>query len=127
MKIDVEGAELGLLKGAQALLASASPPLLLLELYAPWQLAFGVRPWDVLGLLSGHGYRFLFVCPEGLVEHAPSAAEPFPAAYERGYNVIAWQAALHADRIGRLAGLRAGGPVRPLPMDPAPMPNRVPE
>lgn len=125
-KIDVEGAELFVLRGASALLAGGAGPLMLIELFAPWQHAFGYRPWDVLSLLADFGYRVLFACPEGLVEHSPSADAPFPPQYERGYNVVAYHPLRHAARIEALAGLYVGGAANVLPTPPAPMPNRVP-
>ena len=63
MKIDVEGAELLVLRGATRLFADRHRPLMLIELFAPWEQAFGYGPWDVLSLLSSLGYEFLFACP----------------------------------------------------------------
>lgn len=122
-KIDVEGAELFVLRGASALLAGPLPPLMLIELYAPWQRAFHYRPWDVLSLLGGRGYAFLFACPDGLVPHEPSAERPFPPGYEHGYNLLAYVPTRHADRVAALKALHRGGSARVLPMQPAPRPN----
>ena len=124
MKIDVEGAELLVLKGGAATFGDGMRPLLFMELFAPWQRPFGYGPWDVLSLLAGYGYRFLFMCPEGLIEHQPREAMPFPPEYAQGYNVLAFTSA-HAGRISALAGMRPGGGTALLPMKPPPVPNAV--
>jgi FkbM family methyltransferase len=124
MKIDVEGAELLVLKGGAASFADGMRPLLFMELFAPWQRPFGYEPWDVLSLLAGYGYRFLFACPEGLIEYQPTQAAPCPPEYAQGYNLLAFTAA-HAERIAALDGLRPGGGTALMPMQPAPVPNEV--
>jgi len=125
VKIDIEGAEGLLLAGAAGLLGAAKPPMLLMELFAPWQRAFGYGPWDVLSVLRHAGYEFLFACPQGLVPHAPTAAEPMPAAFVDGYNVIAYRPDLHAARAQRLETFHASRRPQLLPMGPPPQPNRV--
>jgi FkbM family methyltransferase len=125
LKIDVEGAERFVLEGARGFFASGARPLMLIELYAPWQRAFGYGPWVVLEPLLALGYRVEFVCPEGLVAHGPTAEQPFPPAYERGYNVLVHHPAQHTARMARVAALRAGAGAAVLPMPPAPQPNRI--
>lgn len=125
LKIDVEGAELLVLRGAAGLFAAGHRPLLLVEVFAPWEEAFGYQPWGPFAWLLARGYRFLFACPAGLVEHRPTEAEPFPPGYEWGYNVVAYCPAAHAGRVERLRPLRAGPRARVLPMAPPPRPNRV--
>jgi hypothetical protein len=95
---------------------------MLVELFAPWQRAFGYHPREVLRLLIDLGYCFLFACPEGLIEHQPTQDAPFPAEYERGYNVIAFHPTPHSDRIGNLDRLRRGGsgPIMDMPAPPVP-------
>jgi len=117
IKIDVEGAELLVLRGAETMFREGHRPLLLLELFGPWEQAFGYVPWDVLSLLMNHGYRFLFLCPQGLVEHVPTAEMPLPPEYEGSNNVLAYCAEVHAHRIEAAAGLRAGGATRRMPMN----------
>lgn len=56
MKVDVEGAELMVLKGGMNTLG-AHKPLLFLELLRKWSKPFGYHPNDVLNLLAGLGYR----------------------------------------------------------------------
>jgi FkbM family methyltransferase len=124
IKIDVEGAELLVLRGGSDAFSRGFRPLMLIELFAPWQHAFGYGPWDVLGFLTDLGYRFFFACPEGLVGHVPSPSQPFPVQYERGYNVVAYLPEEHARRVERLDRLTIGaGGI--LPMPPPPVANKI--
>ena len=125
VKIDVEGAELLVLKGATGMLSRRRPPLMYIEIFAPWERAFGYSPWEVLGLLARDKYEFLYVCPRGVVAHSPTEASPFPPEYEQGYNVIAHIPALHADRIRSLDRLRYDAARRPYKMEAPIVPNRI--
>jgi FkbM family methyltransferase len=125
MKIDVEGAELFVLRGGNEMFARGARPLMLIEVFAPWERAFGYRPWEPLSWLLQRDYHLLFVCPNGLVEHTPTELNPFPPEYEQGYNVVAFVPEIHSERIATLIRLRAGGGGKLLPMDPTSGPNRV--
>lgn len=107
-KVDVEGAELFVLRGASEHFAAGHRPLIVAEVYAPWERRFGYGPWDFLAQLAALGYRFLFLCPGGLVEHEPSGSTPFPPEFEHGYNVVAYIPGRHDRRVERLRGLRVG-------------------
>lgn len=125
IKIDVEGAELLALRGAGKLLKSPKPPLMLIEVFAPWERAFGYTPWAVFELLLAAGYRIVYVCPDGLRDFLPTAETPAPPEYEQGYNIIAYVPGKHDGRMASLRPLFAGrSAVRLLPMSPAPMPNK---
>lgn len=56
IKCDVEGAELMVLQGGQALL-SRDKPLLLLEMLRKWAKVYGYHPNDILEFLGSIGYR----------------------------------------------------------------------
>jgi FkbM family methyltransferase len=71
-KLDVEGAELFVLRGAAEHFAAGHRPLIVVEAYAPWQHRCGYGPWDLFSLLLDLGYRFRFLCPGGLIEYFPS-------------------------------------------------------
>ncbi len=121
MKVDVEGAELLVLRGAEGLFARGARPTMLLEVFAPWERAFGYGPWEVLELLQLRGYRFEFGCPDGLVSHIPSHDEPFPACFEWGYNVLAYHPSESAERLSGLDDLRKSV----LSMPPPPRANEI--
>jgi FkbM family methyltransferase len=124
IKIDVEGAELYVLRGATELLKRYRP-LMLIEVFSPWERAFGYGPWEVFTFLMGYGYEFLFACPEGLVAYTPSQTSPFPSQYIRGYNVVAFNANRHRDRVPSLYPLLIGAGTRILAMPPPPCPNSL--
>ncbi len=107
-KIDVEGAELFVLSGASEHFAAGNRPLILAEVYAPWEQRSGYGPWEFLSPLLRLGYRFLFLCRGGLIEHSPSESAPFPPEFEHGYNVVAYVPERHAERIRGLERLRFG-------------------
>jgi FkbM family methyltransferase len=123
MKIDVEGAELLVLQGGSAMFAAGHRPLMLIELFAPWERAFGYGPWQVLSLLAGYGYEFLFACPQGLIEYRPVPDAPCPREFAQGYNMLAYCSERHHARIAALGGLRVGGLTPRLHMTPPPVPN----
>jgi FkbM family methyltransferase len=123
VKIDVEGAELFVLQGATQLLADDRPPLLMMEVFAPWERALDYTPRDVLNLLGGFGYRFLFLCSIGLVAHEPTLDKAVPDEYVQGYNIIAYKEGVHEDRLTALRGL-APGTSGILPMIPPDCDNR---
>jgi FkbM family methyltransferase len=107
-KLDIEGAELFALRGAAEHFAAGHRPLMVAEVYAPWQQRCGYGPWEFFAPLLGLGYRFLFLCPGGLVEHLPSESAPFPPQFGDSYNVVAYVPERHAERIRNLARLRIG-------------------
>ena len=126
LKIDVEGAEDLVLRGSINLFESGARPLMLIELFAPWEKAFGYQPWQPLSRLLACGYEILFVCVEGIVEHRPTESQPFPAEYANGYNIIAFHPTHHKERISSLRHLFANNEERVrLVMPPAPCPNRI--
>jgi hypothetical protein len=53
-----------------------------------------------------------------LIDHKPTAAQPFPPEFKAGYNVVAYDRT-HTARIARLRALR-----QILPMQPPPIPNQ---
>jgi hypothetical protein len=82
--------------------------LIVAEVYAPWQQRSGYGSWEFFAPLLGLGYRFLFLCRGGLIEHLPSESAPFPPEFEDSYNVVAYIPEQHADRIRGLDRLRFG-------------------
>ena len=64
IKIDVEGAEGGVLEGAGDLL-SAQRPALVIEWHEPYLARFGTRPDTLLTLIARYGYQ-IFTIPGGV-------------------------------------------------------------
>ncbi len=58
LKLDVEGAELLVLRGASTLLGSPRPPMWIIEINRETAAAAGYRPEDLLCLLHSYGYTF---------------------------------------------------------------------
>jgi FkbM family methyltransferase len=85
IKIDVEGAELGVLRGAQTLLHHPDPPIWILEMNIETAKVFGYVPADLLRLLQENGnYRFYRVV-QGWGEVVPMKTT---TDYEHADNVI---------------------------------------
>jgi FkbM family methyltransferase len=66
IKIDVEGGELDVLRGASQTL-SRHLPLIYCEAYQKWQAAFGYRPADLIAFARSLGYVGARVFSEGVV------------------------------------------------------------
>jgi hypothetical protein len=107
-KTDGAGAELFVLRGASQHGAAGHRPLILTEVYAPWEERHGYGPWEFFALLLDCGYRFLFLCRGGLIEHFPLESTPFPPEFVHGCNVVAYVPGRHAERIAFLDRLRSG-------------------
>jgi FkbM family methyltransferase len=69
IKIDVEGAELGVLEGARGLLARAKPAIVF-EHVAQTGSLYGAEPGALWDLLDGLGYRIMSVMGEGPFERS---------------------------------------------------------
>jgi FkbM family methyltransferase len=71
IKIDVEGAEGGVLDGAAELLA-AERPAVVIEWHEPYLSRFGTRPESILALADRFGYQ-LFTIPAGVNVHGTAS------------------------------------------------------
>lgn len=92
MKVDIEGAELMMFRGARDLLARADAPLILYEGFGALTRGFGYHPVEILWFLESCGYS-LFVLnsnsgevselkPDYLYDSMVIAAKPAHAAFE---------------------------------------------
>ena len=123
VKIDVEGAECKVLAGGKSVFEHKNQPILFVELVGPWLRRFGNSLWDALGYLQSIGYKHLFMCPNGLIEHHATVERPIPDEFRMGYNVISVIPSRHPWALDKLAPYMADRkPVLP-PMDPPTVPN----
>ena len=103
VKVDVEGMEVEVLRGARRLLASSTPPLLVLEANVPCLAAAGTSYGELRLLLrEAGGYQLWALTPGGLHLEPPDASAP------GSLNVLAARRDLpaHARVLERLARVR---------------------
>ena len=67
VKIDVEGAELSVLRGMRTALTGRSPPILMLEFFPLWMKDFSYTVDDLFSFVTGLGYEFYFMGRDGLI------------------------------------------------------------
>jgi len=77
IKLDVEGAELSVLQGAQRLLESAPRPVVLAEVQDVRTQPWGYRSREIIRYLSSKGYKWFSLTTEGAVAPLDVRAEAF--------------------------------------------------
>jgi FkbM family methyltransferase len=83
MKMDVEGAESAVLKGAAKLLSGPNPPVIVLEYEESAQRRFGSSCAEMTSLLTAHGYRLERITDREVIPYVPKDPEDF------SFNVLA--------------------------------------
>ncbi len=83
MKMDVEGAESAVLKGAAKLLSGPNPPAIVLEYEESAQQRFGSSNAEMTSLLTANGYRLERITDQGVIPYVPKDPEDF------SFNVLA--------------------------------------
>lgn len=102
VKLDVEGAELKVLRGATRLLSASSPPMWVMEINDETAGACGYHPRDLLALLAQHGYKF-YKPVWGRMIRTVVRLEPCSADHiGNGMNLLCAIPAVHADRLARV-------------------------
>lgn len=99
IKCDVEGGELPVLKGAEKLLKSDSPPILLLEQYEKWTKDFGYQPsylFDYLHEIAG--YECYWISPDGL-QYIPPMTKDVPGIFYQWIDFVFIVPRVHNSRI----------------------------
>lgn len=79
VKVDIEGAELGMLKGAERLFNQEVPPIFLMEMAVAQTSNFGYEPNDLIDLIAARGDYDFYAAKEldGCIEHI----ERFPEGH----------------------------------------------
>jgi len=102
VKLDVEGAELKVLRGATRLLSASFPPMWVMEINDETASTCGYHPRDLLALLAQHGYKF-YQPVWGRMIRTVVRLEPCSADDIRnGMNLLCAIPAVHADRLARV-------------------------
>jgi FkbM family methyltransferase len=102
VKLDVEGAELKVLRGATRLLSASSPPMWVMEINDETAGACGYHPRDLLALLAQHGYKF-YQPVWGRMIRTVVRLEPCSADHiGNGMNLLCAIPAVHADHLARV-------------------------
>jgi FkbM family methyltransferase len=102
LKIDVEGAELDVLAGAQTLLSSSTPPMVIFEASDANASTFGRTVDDVLNLLATFGYQFWMLRYPSLVPISRSAEINPSRNPEFWTDVLAVNPKVHGAQLERL-------------------------
>lgn len=98
IKCDVEGAELSVLKGAENLLSSSSPPIIMLEAYEGWTKDFGYTPIEMFRYLNSiAGYEIYWINSDGLTL-IDLADDTVPGIYYQWLDFICYVPGLHSNK-----------------------------
>lgn len=99
MKCDVEGGEFLVFKGAEKLLRSKNPPVLMLEAYEKWTNDFGYHPHDMFKYLREvGGYEIYWISPGGLKLVQPDS-KTIPGIFYQWIDFICIVPEVHHKRI----------------------------
>ena len=105
LKIDVEGAELLVLKGAKELL-TRDRPMLLLEIWSEWSKDFGYTPLDLVQFLRQFAPYELFHCGHTKLTRTEIQAGVEPGHFPRFINFLGMVPEVHGPALDSLR--RAG-------------------
>jgi len=84
IKLDVEGAELGVLRGAKSLLSSARRPVILAEVQDVRTKPWGYPAAEIIRLLESQGYQWHDIMEDGSLKPLDTTASEYDG------NFVAW-------------------------------------
>ena len=87
LKIDVEGAELEVLKGATNILRK-DRPVIYCEMFDGWTAAFGYTPMDLMAFVSSLGYSEVRVFDEDRVTALSLSSKPPSGMFAQSVNAL---------------------------------------
>jgi FkbM family methyltransferase len=93
MKIDVEGAEMAVLRGAEKLLSGPDRPALVLEYEESAQQRFGSSCAELTSFLTAHGYELERITDQAVVPYTRKEQEDY------SFNILASPSAAVAKRV----------------------------
>ena len=77
VKLDVEGGELEVLKGAQMLCSRRPRPVILAEVQDVRTLPWGYRAKEIISYLGNQGYRWFRLLPTGRLDEIDMRSDEF--------------------------------------------------
>ncbi len=99
IKLDVEGAELKILRGATTLLSGSAPPMWIVEINDETANACGYHPRELLTLLAQHGYKFFRPIWGRVIRNVTRLQTCSEIDIRSGMNLLCAIPELHGDRL----------------------------
>jgi len=106
IKLDVEGSEMKILKGAKRLLSSCRPPIWIVEINSETSHACGFHPSELLTFLGAYGYSPYRPVWGNIVRRIKRLERCAAGEVRHGENILCAINGIHGDRLAR-AGVRA--------------------
>jgi FkbM family methyltransferase len=107
VKLDVEGAELKILRGARALLGSSKPPMWIIEVNVETARACGYHPRELLLLLADFGYQAYRPVWGKVIRRITRVVPCSSEEIEHGQNLLCAIPLAHADALSRVGVTRS--------------------
>jgi hypothetical protein len=95
IKLDVEGAELSVLQGAEKLLGHRQRPVILAEVQDIRTQPWGYRAREIISFLTERGYKWFSISADGSLAPLPILAETFDGNFvacpEESESIIGYE------------------------------------
>jgi FkbM family methyltransferase len=97
IKLDVEGGELSVLRGATKLLSGGLRPVILAEVQDVRTLQWGYQAKEIISFLSQRGYQWFALSLDGSLNRMDAAGQQFEG------NYVAWPEECDTEQLARFA------------------------